>query len=263
MGNPIKIMDIAKTYKDTHNCKIDIIGLREGEKLKEKLHYDFETINNTIYSNIFEVITPINSEDKIKINKLVIYAQKYNSVMNAYTDREPHFSNFELKSLMKTEPALSLNNVISWESENNINDALKSDLENYMPGDILVKIDRASMANSLELRAPFLDFDFATFCISLPPHMKINQNKDKIILREAYAQAWTTDIKKRDKQGFGAPVTKWLKNPAVKKLKTEQLSDPLAPIFKWFHYEKIQPIVHEDSYRTWALLVLALWMKRL
>jgi len=77
MGNPIKIMDIAKTYKDTHNCKIDIIGLREGEKLKEKLHYDFETINSTIYSNIFEVITPINSEDKIKINKLALYASNY------------------------------------------------------------------------------------------------------------------------------------------------------------------------------------------
>jgi FlaA1/EpsC-like NDP-sugar epimerase len=77
MGNPLKIMDIAKTYKDTHNCKIDIIGLREGEKLKEKLHYDFETINSTIYSNIFEVITPINSEDKIKINKLALYASNY------------------------------------------------------------------------------------------------------------------------------------------------------------------------------------------
>lgn len=78
MGNPVNIMNIAKTYRDIHNCKIDIIGLREGEKLKEKLHYDFEEINPTLNNNIFEIITPINTEDKIRINKLVIDAERYN-----------------------------------------------------------------------------------------------------------------------------------------------------------------------------------------
>lgn len=74
MGNPIKIMDIANGYKSTFNCKIEIIGLREGEKLIEKLHYDFEHLENTSDKEIFKVITPINKEDKVTINKLVLNA---------------------------------------------------------------------------------------------------------------------------------------------------------------------------------------------
>src|SRR6185436_2047709 len=58
---------------------------------------------------------------------------------------------------------------------NTVDDAMRMDIKNYMPGDILVKTDRASMANSLELRAPFLDVDLASFCISLPYAMKMNK----------------------------------------------------------------------------------------
>jgi len=74
MGNPVKIMNIAKSYQDIHNCNINITGLREGEKLKEKLHYDFEKLQSTSNENILEVITPIDVEDKISINKLVLNA---------------------------------------------------------------------------------------------------------------------------------------------------------------------------------------------
>jgi FlaA1/EpsC-like NDP-sugar epimerase len=74
MGNPVKIMNIAKSYQDIHNCNINITGLREGEKLKEKLHYDFEKLQSTSNENILEVITSIDVEDKISINKLVLNA---------------------------------------------------------------------------------------------------------------------------------------------------------------------------------------------
>ena len=74
MGNPVKIMNIAKSYQDIHNCNINITGLREGEKLKEKLHYDFEKLQSTSNENILEVITSIDVEDKIFINKLALNA---------------------------------------------------------------------------------------------------------------------------------------------------------------------------------------------
>ena len=57
-------------------------------------------------------------------------------------------------------------------------DILKNDISDYLPGDILVKTDRASMANGLELRTPFLDVDFASFCMSLPYNLKINTKKE-------------------------------------------------------------------------------------
>ncbi len=74
MGNSVKIMNIAKSYQHIHNCNINITGLREGEKLKEKLHYNFEKVQSTSNENILEVITPIDVEDKISINKLALNA---------------------------------------------------------------------------------------------------------------------------------------------------------------------------------------------
>src|SRR5213079_1300327 len=75
--------------------------------------------------------------------------------------------------------------------------ALRMDLTNYMPGDILVKTDRASMAHGLELRSPFLDVDFASFCVSLPSRLKITAREEKLILRRSYGQAWTESVRAR------------------------------------------------------------------
>jgi asparagine synthase (glutamine-hydrolysing) len=108
---------------------------------------------------------------------------------------------------------------------------LRKDLQCYMPGDILVKIDRASMANGLELRAPFLDVDFATFCISLPSRLKIDEERDKLILREAYADCWPPSLQRRGKQGFGAPVQQWLQHPSVCELKRSMLDNRRRKIF--------------------------------
>ena len=66
-----------------------------------------------------------------------------------------------------------------------LDDVLREDAAVYLPGEILAKGDRASMAHGLELRAPFLDVDFASFCISLPSRLKISSDTDKLILREA------------------------------------------------------------------------------
>jgi asparagine synthase (glutamine-hydrolysing) len=96
--------------------------------------------------------------------------------------------------------------------ENEVNDAMKTDLRGYMPGDILVKTDRAAMANALELRAPFLDVDLAEFLISLPGALKIDRNEDKIVMRRAFAKTWPPMLRGRGKQGFGAPVPQWLKS---------------------------------------------------
>lgn len=69
------------------------------------------------------------------------------------------------------------------DDQGTVGDVMRWDLSNYMVGDILTKIDRASMAHGLELRAPFLDLDLATFCISLPDHLKIADDMDKVVMR--------------------------------------------------------------------------------
>ena len=150
----------------------------------------------------------------------------------------------------------------SWQSTNTIDDAMKEDLEDYMPGDILTKIDRASMANSLELRAPFLDISFAEFAISLPSRLKINAEEDKIILRRAFENVWPETIRKRTKLGFGAPVQIWLKKPAMIALVNEYLNDPSKKIFKHLSFSGSRKFITDKSYKIWILLVLSIWMEK-
>jgi asparagine synthase (glutamine-hydrolysing) len=130
-----------------------------------------------------------------------------------------------------------------------------------MPGDILVKTDRASMANGLELRAPFLDYELAEFCISLPDSYKVSMSESKILLREAYREKWPDSIKKRGKQGFGAPVTEWLGFSDVEKLKEKYLKNKTLKIFSLLSYTEVQKYYSENSYKTWILLNLSIWME--
>ena len=150
----------------------------------------------------------------------------------------------------------------NWRESGTVDDALRMDIEDYMPGDILVKIDRASMANSLELRAPFLDVDLATFCLSLPSRLKIKKESDKLLLRNAYSQIWPNSILTRSKQGFGAPVTQWLKLESLRGLIEQYLKDPKKKIFELISFKQTRSIVNIDNYKKWILLVLSIWMEK-
>ncbi len=147
------------------------------------------------------------------------------------------------------------------ESADPLDAALRGDIGNYLPGDILVKTDRASMAHGLELRAPFLDVDLASYCISLPGRLKLDSREDKIVLRRAFEDAWPPSVRTRGKQGFGGPVDRWLARPSVRALKETMLNDPRRRLFSLLSFGATRPYVHQDSYKTWTLLVLGLWME--
>ncbi len=81
----------------------------------------------------------------------------------------------------------------------------------YLPDDILVKTDRASMAHALELRVPILDHRVVEFAASLPTEMKVRGGAGKVILKELLYRYVPQEIVDRPKMGFGVPVAKWLK----------------------------------------------------
>ena len=141
-----------------------------------------------------------------------------------------------------------------------LDDALRMDIETYMPGDILVKTDRASMAHGLELRTPFLDVDFASFCISLPYSLKLTAEEDKLIMRRTFSDKWPESIRQRGKQGFGAPVSRWLKLASVRALVDRYLNDSGQKIFSILDFKHAREAVRQNNQKTWILLVLALWM---
>ena len=86
------------------------------------------------------------------------------------------------------------------------------DYETYLPGDILVKVDRMSMANSLELRAPLLDYRLAEFAAGLPQEWKWTPRGGKRILKRAAKSVLPSSVLTRRKQGFVLPMASWLRN---------------------------------------------------
>lgn len=182
------------------------------------------------------------------------------TVQGIHAQQNIYFNTLQLRQLGFSNADNSFTNY-SFDYEHTVSDAMKMDIENYMPGDILVKTDRAAMANSLELRAPFLDVDLASFCISLPYKLKLNYKEEKIIAKQALGSMLPASIIKRQKQGFGAPVTSWLKSPALQQLKNEYLHKSNKKLFDLVDYKQTQKVVAEDNYHTWILLVLSLWME--
>ena len=88
------------------------------------------------------------------------------------------------------------------------------DIITYLPSNLLVKIDRASMANSLEVRSPFLDPKLARFVWSLPDKYLYKKNRDKLILRDIlFSKKFSSTIYARKKQGFEPLLDSWLKGP--------------------------------------------------
>lgn len=188
------------------------------------------------------------------------YENKYSSVFQAHVSQTNIFSPREL-GLLGFDESTQHDYVSSWSHHHSLDDAMLLDLEIYMPGDILVKTDRASMACGLELRCPFLDNDFSSFCMSLPHSLKVKKEQSKFILREAFQQVWTQQVKNRGKQGFGAPVGQWLQEKRMRALRFEYLENNSRKIFQVLPFKEVEKIIKKDNYKTWTLLVLSLWFE--
>ncbi|WP_447951776.1 asparagine synthase (glutamine-hydrolyzing) [Chryseobacterium koreense] len=139
-----------------------------------------------------------------------------------------------------------------------LNDIMRTDLEKYVPGNMLVKSDRMAMANSLEVRTPFLDQDFAEFCIQLPENLKLDAEKDKMILREAMGNYWTETIRNRHKQGFGSSVENWFAEKGLMDLSDDLLKNKTSAIFELINFEAAQKFLNKGK-QHWNLLQLAIW----
>ena len=139
-----------------------------------------------------------------------------------------------------------------------LNDIMRTDLEKYVPGNMLVKSDRMAMANSLEVRTPFLDQDFAEFCVQLPENLKLDSENDKIILRESMRNYWTETIRNRHKQGFGSSVENWFEEKSLMELSDDLLKNKHSKIFEFVDFHQTQKFLGKDK-KHWNLLQLALW----
>jgi asparagine synthase (glutamine-hydrolysing) len=142
------------------------------------------------------------------------------------------------------------------------------DIKRYLPDDILFKVDRMSMAVSLETRGPFLDYTLVEFAASLPPALRLRGITGKYLLKRAMQDMLPQQILHRKKLGFNIPYKNWLRHEL-----RDLLQDALAPMRLKrqgiFHAPYVQSLVHEHlsgrqdhAHKLWQLLMFQLWAER-
>ena len=154
------------------------------------------------------------------------------------------------------------------ETEDLIEQLLYLDINTYLPEDLLVKMDIATMANSLEARVPFLDHQFMEFVAGIPSQLKLKGSKvTKFILKKAFTDFLPDAIFKRRKMGFGVPVSRWFRNE-LKDYVYEILLDPRTLNRGYFRRDGIERLLndhiaarYDHSSKIWALLFLEIWFR--
>ncbi len=142
------------------------------------------------------------------------------------------------------------------------------DSKTYLPGDILTKVDRMTMANSLEARSPLLDQDVMDFAATVPSHLKLKGSETKYILKKTMEDIIPTDILYREKQGFGVPIEEWINNELSSRIRETLLSSNSISR-GYFNKTYIETIYTEhgagrrdNSHKLWALFMFELWNQR-
>lgn len=141
------------------------------------------------------------------------------------------------------------------------------DLTTYLPGQLLTKIDRMGMMNSLEVRSPFLDHHLAEFVYSLPDDYKTDNSIFKRILKDILGETMPQEFVHRRKQGFGAPVKKWLREKAFQDEVYSKLYDSDADIYTILDEHFVKTMIDDFylnnndryNYKIWVLYCLELW----
>jgi asparagine synthase (glutamine-hydrolysing) len=140
------------------------------------------------------------------------------------------------------------------------------DMETYLPGDILVKADRATMAWSLEARSPWLDYRLAEFAAGLPPEWKISGLQGKFIFKKALEPLLPGDILWRPKMGFVMPLKEWFRGELRPVFEAEALGGSDTGLIDRGEARRLLEEhlsgLHNRDRQLWNLLVLQLWARR-
>jgi asparagine synthase (glutamine-hydrolysing) len=152
-------------------------------------------------------------------------------------------------------------------ARNTVEVMLDVDVQTYLPGDLLVKMDIASMAHSLEVRSPFLDHVLMERVARFPADLKLRRRVPKALLKEAM-RPWLPDsVIDRPKMGFGVPIASWFRD-ALSGLPAEILLDQTAVARGIFRPDGVRALiddhragVSDNSGKLWALLQLELWFR--
>ncbi len=221
--------------------------------------------------NRFISILPTPAHNKHIINKIKRFIKTSRlTPEQAYLNFLTTF-NFEEKTKLINQPENQEDKNIFFDFFNKnpdqdfISKATYSDIKRYLPEDLLVKMDMATMGNSLEGRSPFLDHELMELAAKIPSNLKINRSVKKYILKKTFAKELPKEILKRKKQGFGAPIIKWFEND-LKYLFDELIFSQNCLIKEYADTNFIKKVAEEhgaeqNQHKLWNLLCLETWLR--
>jgi asparagine synthase (glutamine-hydrolysing) len=191
-------------------------------------------------------------------------AARYSSILSL---TQPHELTTLLNSSFQSKAAeVSREDQFNSGKYSSFDRMIRSDLDAYLPGDLLVKVDIATMANSLELRSPMLDVNVVEWGISLPRKYKVKGFETKHILKDVARSLVPADLIDRPKMGFGIPRAEWLRT-GMKELVIDTLTDTTATQRDWFNPEEVSKVIdthmagQDKDNLIWPMLMLELWAR--
>ena len=228
--------------KNTKYEKSKLISLLKKVSIMNRI--SLNTSDKEIYNDFIKLF---DSGDK-----KLIYSDYFKEKISNINDRknimDEIFSDYDKKSALKKAQLL--------------------DFKKYLHDDILVKVDRMSMKNSLEVRSPLLDYRIAELAFSIPDKIKISGRKSKYILRESMQNYIPREIyQRKSKRGFSVPISKWIRKDLKHQIKESILDSKFIKLglFNDGNVEKM--IDHHNSNQfdhgpqIWSLYILSLWMQ--
>jgi len=247
--------------------------------------YQYMSVIEKIRSNLGVSISNILKMIGLKINKLSPKISKYLVLtgqdfeeryrgISSYGDTHKNllYNNKvkkALKNKVKSKADIFLTSIFKKTKDNDIlSRMLYFDTKTWLVDDLLIKADRMSMASSLELRVPFLDYRLVEFAATIPSHYKIRKGKSKYILKYIMKKYLPDEIVNRKKMGFPTPLKMMFQNELSDYVR-QVLLDSGACIHEIFEYSEIESLLTDhylnkaDNHRVlWQLIVLEQWLKK-
>lgn len=194
-------------------------------------------------------------------------SRRYASLMSCFTAEQKAglYCDQVRDRLAEVDSHLLLESIFRGSSaDTDLGRILDVDLMSYLPGDLLVKVDISTMANSLEARSPFLDHHLLEWAAALPTRLHVRGSRTKVLLKRAVAPWLPPELLRLPKQGFGVPLAAWLRHE-LRDLAHDALTDDTARGRGLFRPEAVQELLRQHangadhSARLWTLLQFELW----
>ncbi|MDC3131565.1 asparagine synthase (glutamine-hydrolyzing) [Pelagibacteraceae bacterium] len=207
--------------------------------IRKKLLRIISFIPHNIFSSIFEKYTGKNNFYKIidKLNRIETQEDYYYSMTHEWQDINK-LLNFDI-----------YNKKVIFDETNNLSFQKKMmlyDFNTYLTDDILCKVDRASMYNSLETRAPYLDYKVSEYCFSIKDEFNFKMDNGKFLLKDILSKYLPESLIQKKKKGFAIPIADWLKNELYD-WSNDYLNEDICKKHNFFNYNEVKKLIRNNT----------------